>query len=59
MALLLNEVLNQKIRSAIQTILYMPHFISTVVVAGMVVSLLSPSTGVVNLVLDKLGMERV
>lgn len=59
LALLLNEVLNQKIRSAIQTILYMPHFISTVVVAGMVVSLLSPSTGMVNLVLDKLGMERV
>lgn len=58
-AILLNEIPNKTIRSGIQTIAYMPHFISTVVVAGLVVSLLSPGTGVVNLLLSKLGFNKV
>lgn len=58
-AILLNEIPNKTIRSGIQTIAYMPHFISTVVVAGLVVSLLSPGTGVINILLSKLGFDKV
>lgn len=59
LALLLNEVMNKRVRSAIQTIVYMPHFVSTVVAAGMMVSLLSPSTGIVNVILSHLGFSKV
>jgi len=59
MALLLNEVKNKRIMSGIQTIIYMPHFVSTVVVAGIVISILSPSSGVVNVIISKLGGEKI
>lgn len=57
-ALLLNEVENKKFKSLVQTVSILPHFISTVVICGMITSFLSPSTGVVNIVLDALGFER-
>lgn len=59
LALLLNEVRSTKYKSVIQTCTYLPHFISTVVVAGMVTSFLAPSTGIVNIVLSKLGFEKI
>ena len=43
----------------VQTVLYAPHFISTVVLVGIMTTLLSPSYGVVNTILDALGMERI
>ncbi|MDX1475969.1 MAG: ABC transporter permease subunit, partial [Reinekea sp.] len=45
-------------RSA-QTIVYLPHFISVVVLAGVVVNFLSPSTGVINSILAWLGFEKL
>ena len=57
-ALMINEIPSRRVKSFVQTASYMPHFISSVVVAGLVVSFLSPSAGVVNLVLEKLGFER-
>lgn len=59
MALLLNEVRSKKFRSTVQTIVYIPHFISMVVVAGMVVNFLSPSYGLVNMLIEKLGGEKI
>lgn len=59
MAILLNEVAHKKIRSAVQTIIYVPHFISTVVVAGLVIAILSPTSGILNLIIEKLGGERI
>jgi len=58
-ALLINEIPHKKMRTTFQTIFYLPHFISTVIVAGLVVSLLSPSAGILNIVLRKLGMESI
>lgn len=58
-AILLNEISQKKLRSAVQTIAYMPHFISTVVVAGLVVALLSPGSGVINMLLERLGFEKI
>jgi putative aldouronate transport system permease protein len=58
-AIMINEVRSNAYRKGVQTVLYLPHFISIVIVAGLVVSFLSPSTGVVNLVLAKLGFDNV
>lgn len=58
LALLLNEV-TSKLRKASQTILYAPHFISTVVLVGMINVMFSPSIGVVNHLIEALGGERV
>lgn len=59
LALLLNEIRNAKIKSAVQTATFIPYLISTVVVAGMVVNMLSPSTGIVNMILQKLTGEKI
>lgn len=48
LAILLNEVRNKLFKTTVQTLSYMPHFVSTVVVAGVVVNFLSPSTGLIN-----------
>lgn len=58
-ALLLNEVTSTKYKRLVQTFSYLPYFISTVVIAGMVTLFLSPSNGIVNIILDKLGMEKI
>ena len=57
-ALIINE-LKGGYKRTVQTILYAPHFISTVVLAGMIVTMFSPSMGVVNTFLEKLGFERI
>jgi putative aldouronate transport system permease protein len=48
LALLLNEVRGSSLRRVIQSAIYLPHFLSWVVVAGIFIAALSPSTGVVN-----------
>lgn len=58
-ALLLNEVTSKKYKRVVQTFSYLPYFISTVVIAGMVTLFLAPSNGIVNIILDKLGMEKI
>jgi len=59
-ALLLNEVTRMKYKKVVQTISYLPYFISWVVAAGLVMSVLSPVTGIVNIALNKLfGIEPV
>ena len=55
-ALLLNE-LKDRPKRIVQTVLYAPHFISTVVLVGMINVMFSPSMGVVNTVLKSLGLE--
>jgi putative aldouronate transport system permease protein len=47
-ALLLNELRLKLFKSTVQTISYLPHFLSTVVVAGMILDVLSPSGGLIN-----------
>ena len=53
-ALLLNEISSNKFKRAVQTISYMPHFLSIVVVAGMIMDILSPSGGFINQVIIKI-----
>lgn len=59
LALLLNEVRNVLFKKAVQTLTYLPHFISVVVVAGIVTNFLAPSNGLVNIMMAKLGFEKI
>lgn len=54
-ALLLNEVRQQKLKRTIQTAIYVPQFISWVVLGGILTSLLSSSGGVINGLIETLG----
>ena len=59
LALLLNEVSNGRFRKTFQTISYAPHFISTVVMCGMLTLFLNPSSGVINIIITKLGGDAI
>ncbi|MGO4938024.1 ABC transporter permease [Fundicoccus sp. Sow4_H7] len=59
LALFLNEVKDGFFKKFTQTATYAPNFISVVVVSGMLISFLSPSTGIINHLLDFLGFERI
>ena len=48
LALLLNEVRNQKFKKVTQTIVYLPHFISWVILAGLISMFLHPDSGLIN-----------
>ena len=63
LALMLNEVMNSKLKKTIQTITYAPHFISTVVLCATVNLFLSPSSGIigttVNSIREMMGLEAI
>ena len=59
LALMLNEVPHEGTKRTIQTISYAPHFISTVVMCGMLVMFLSPVSGIVNKFIELCGGETV
>lgn len=59
LALLLNEVRKSWFKRSVQTLTYLPHFISVVVVAGIVTNFLAPGNGLVNIILDKLGYDKI
>ena len=59
LALMLNEVQNYRYKKFVQTITYAPHFISMVVLVGMMTILMSPSTGIINILIRALGGETV
>jgi putative aldouronate transport system permease protein len=58
-ALLLNELKNRSFVRSVQTIVYMPHFLSWVIMSGIVLEILSPSGGVVNNFLGLFGIEPI
>lgn len=59
LALVLNEMRNAKFKKLLQTVTYAPHFLSTVVLVGMLTAFLNPSTGLVNRVIEMLGGEAI
>lgn len=58
LALTLNEVKDGFFKKFTQTATYAPNFISVVVVSGMLIAFLSPSTGIINHIISALGFER-
>lgn len=59
LALLLNEVKSNRFRKTFQTISYAPHFISIVVLCGMVTLFVSPTSGIINKFVTVLGGEPI
>ncbi|TBL69370.1 ABC transporter permease [Paenibacillus thalictri] len=59
LAILLNEIRIHVYKRIMQTVIYMPHFLSWVIVGGMIVSMLSPTNGVVNHVLGWFHIEPI
>ena len=59
MALLLNEISHRAFKRTAQTLMYLPHFLSWVVLGGIVTNMLSMSEGLVNEVIVMLGGEKI
>ncbi|KWX71256.1 ABC transporter permease [Paenibacillus jilunlii] len=58
LALMLNEIKSRVFKRTVQTISYLPHFLSWVIVSGFVMSMLSTENGSVNMLLQKLSLIR-
>jgi len=59
LALALNYQKNKRFKKIVQTTSYAPHFISIVVIVGLIKILTSPSSGIINIVIKMLGGEAV
>lgn len=59
LALMLNELRHLLFKRTVQTLVYLPHFLSWVIVGGMMINVLSPSTGIVNELLKFLGLDPI
>ena len=58
-ALMANELKNEKVKRTLQTVSYAPHFISTVVLCGMVILFLNPTSGIINKFITMFGGEAI
>ncbi len=58
-AILLNELQQIRFKKVVQTISYLPHFLSWVILGGMFIQLLSPSSGPINQLLSLIGMKPI
>ncbi|WP_312148532.1 ABC transporter permease [Paenibacillus odorifer] len=58
-ALLLNEVRKAFYKRILQTVVYLPHFLSWVIIGGIMIGILSPTTGIVNQILNTFGLDSV
>lgn len=59
LALMMNELRSERVKRVVQTITYAPHFISMVVMCSMIILFLSPSSGVLNRIIELLGGQSV
>ncbi|TCZ76644.1 sugar ABC transporter permease [Paenibacillus albiflavus] len=59
LALLLNEVRVKWFKKVIQTITYLPAFLSVVVISSMLIDILSPGSGLINKIIASLGFEKI
>jgi putative aldouronate transport system permease protein len=58
-ALMLNEVLHNTYKRVVQTIIYLPYFLSWVILSGILITILSPSEGIVNQMLGYIGIQPI
>lgn len=59
LCLALNEIRHMRFKKLAQSISYLPHFISWVVVSGIIIEFLSPSRGPVNILLQNIGLNPI
>lgn len=58
-ALILNELCFKRFKKVVQTIAYMPHFLSWVIIYGLALQLLAPTAGLVNMFIKSMGFEAI
>ena len=58
-SILLNEITHTGFRRVSQTLIYLPHFLSWIILGGILIDILSPSDGIVNRLLGLFGMEPI
>ncbi|NOU69201.1 ABC transporter permease subunit [Paenibacillus sp. LMG 31461] len=58
-AILLNEIRKNAVKRIVQTLVYLPHFLSWVILSGILLDVLSPKEGIVNAGLRALGMQSI
>jgi len=58
-ALLLNEVRKESFKRGVQTMIYLPHFLSWIILGGVLIDILSPTNGFVNDILGWFGIEPI
>ena len=59
LAILLNELPYQRYKRITQTVAYMPHFLSWIIISGLALQLFAPTSGLVNILLTRLGFNTV
>lgn len=59
MALLLNELSFKRFKRLTQTVVYLPHFLSWIIISGLALRLFAPNDGLVNIVFGKMGIDSV
>lgn len=59
LALILNQIRRKKMKQIMQTTVYLPHFISIIVLVGMLNVLLSPETGIVGYLMKSIGLGHI
>ncbi len=58
-ALMLNELRSLRYKRTLQTIIYLPHFLSWVILSGILIDVLSPSSGIVSTVMKSFGLDTI
>ncbi|WP_430161005.1 ABC transporter permease [Paenibacillus algorifonticola] len=58
-ALLLNEIRKETFKRSVQTLIYLPHFLSWIILGGVLIDILSPTSGIVNQVLNWFGIDSI
>jgi putative aldouronate transport system permease protein len=59
LAILLNELAFKRFKRITQTVAYMPHFLSWIIISGLALQLLAPTNGLVNILLTRMGFEAI
>jgi putative aldouronate transport system permease protein len=59
LALLLNELTFKRFKRITQTVVYLPHFLSWIIISGLALRLLAPNDGLVNILLNRIGIESI
>ncbi|RKP48933.1 sugar ABC transporter permease [Cohnella endophytica] len=58
-AIMINEVKGKAFKRSVQTIIYLPHFLSWVILSGILIDILSPSSGIVNSIIKAFGFQPI
>ncbi len=59
LAIILNELAFKRFKRVTQTIVYMPHFLSWIIISGLALQLLAPTNGLVNILLNRMGADSI